>query len=161
SGLDGWGILDLGPSNYRLPDAPTNVIEETSRAHSIVAHLNDFPFLDNLTEWLPFEISLFYNESTNFRPEAQQVDLSGEPIGAPSGETKDRGILIESKDGKYSLKINKYETTVNNASSGTLNGTWFIGASQAWAGNWANRFEFNWDNDTIAGADPGNNDEET
>jgi hypothetical protein len=35
-----------------------------------------------------------------------------------------------------------------------LGGAWFIGSSQAWAGNWVNRFEFNWTNDTVAGFDP-------
>ena len=158
--LPGFGILDLGPT-YRLPTDPVNVIDVTSRAHSIVAHLNDFPFLDELTEALPFEVSLFYNESSNFRPEAQRVNIYGEAIAAPSGETQDRGILLETKDGKYSFKVNKYKTTMLNATSSALGGAWFIGRSQAWAANWVNRFQYNWNADTIAGADPSRNDLET
>jgi hypothetical protein len=74
------------------------------------------------------------------------------PLAAPVGTTKDVGILLETKDGKYTLKLNKYETQSTGASSSALSNAWFIGSSQAWAANWANRFEFNWKADTIADA---------
>ena len=66
---------------------------------------------------------------------------SGEPIAAPEGQTRERGILFETKDGKYSFKVNKYKTSVSNANSGGLTNQWFISASQQWGGNWANHFE--------------------
>src|SRR5690606_40615845 len=60
------------------------------------------------------------------------------------------------KHGRYSLKLNKYETTIKNASSNSLNGDWFIGASQQWAGNWVNIFELNWNGDNAGtAANPG------
>ena len=147
--------LDLSPTHYYLKDTPNNRLEVTSHAYTLVGHLNQLPYLKKL----PVQVSLFYNHSTDFQPAAQRVDVYGEPLSAPSGTTKDVGILLESLDGKYSLKINKYNTSSVNASSSALGGAWFIGASQAWAANWVNRFEFNWTGDTIANAttnDPSN-----
>jgi hypothetical protein len=145
-----FGQLNLGPT-FKLPENDGGPISRISRAYTIVAHLSDLPGLSRVMEKLPVEISLFYNESTNFETLANRVDVYGEPIPLPEGETKDQGILIETRNRRASLKINKYETSATNANSGGLNGTWFLGASQAWFGNWANRFEFNWFGDTNAG----------
>ncbi len=144
----GFGTIDLGDS-YRLPEQADNELKVTSRSYSIVAHLNELPYLSGLVERLPVNVSLFYNESENFQPAANRVDIYGESIASPAGNTKDRGILIETKDGRYSLRINKYETKVLNASSSAIEGAWFIGSSQAWGGNWANVFEHNLGGDTI------------
>jgi len=142
--------LFLSPQVYHLKDLPDNSLEVTSHAWTTVAHLNQLGALKRL----PVQVTLFYNHSTDFQPAAQRVDVYGVPLSAPSGVTKDFGILLETNDGRYSVKLNKYETTSTNASSAALGGAWFIGSSQAWAGNWVNRFEFNWTNDTIAGYDP-------
>ncbi len=141
-----YNRIDL--SQLSLNENPNNKLEVTSHAWTAVAHLNQLPGLDRL----PLQVSLFYNHSTDFQPAAQRVDVYGEPLAAPSGKTKDLGVLLETKDGKYSLKVNKYTTQSVGASSSGLNGIWFIGSSQAWAGNWVNRYEFNWTNDTEAGA---------
>jgi outer membrane receptor protein involved in Fe transport len=143
--------INLDPSVYKLPTNPSNSLEVTSHAWTAVAHINQ---LAGFLKHLPVQVTLFYNHSTDFQPAAQRVDVYGVPLGAPSGITKDEGILLETNDGRFSLKVNKYETTSSNASSSGLGGAWFIGSSQAWAGNWVNRFEFNWTNDTVAGYDP-------
>ncbi len=140
--------LDLSPSSYHLKIQPDNSLQVRSKAWTVMAHLNQLPHMS----WLPIQVSAFYNHSTDFQPAAQRVDVYGVPLSAPEGETKDQGILLETKDGKYSLKIDKYKTTSTNASSSALGGAWFIGSSQAWAANWVNRFQYNWTNDTIAGA---------
>ena len=154
---DAYGHLNLTSSVYKLKDLPDNSLNVTSHAWTAVAHLNQLPFLDKL----PIQVSLFYNHSTDFQPAAQRVDVYGLPLGPPSGATKDTGILLETLDGKYSLKINKYDTASSNQSSSALGGAWFIGASQAWSANWVNRFQYNWTNDTVGGAvavnDPNNN----
>lgn len=95
----------------------------------------------------PLDVTVFYNESENFRPAALRVDLFGNPLAPPSGNTTDYGVLLETKDRKYSLKITKFETEVKNGSSSAIGGAWFLGSSQAWAANWVNRFEYNWKND--------------
>ncbi len=155
SNSPGFGQVDLG-STYRLPTNPNNRLEGSSRSYSIVGHLNQLPFINEWGRRLPVLVSVFYNKSDNFQPLAQRVDVYGDPIAAPSGQTHDRGILLETKDGKYSLKVNKYKTTVTNASSSALSGAWFIGSSQAWAGNWANIFEHNLGGDTISTQGQGN-----
>jgi outer membrane receptor protein involved in Fe transport len=152
STADVYNRLDalLDPSKFHYPDVANNRVEVTSHAWTVVAHLNQLPFISQLK--LPVQVSLFYNKSTDFQPAAQRVDVYGEPLAAPSGKTKDVGVLLEFADGKYSLKVNKYTTSSVNATSSGLNGSWFIGSSQAWAANWVNRFEFNWTGDTVANA---------
>jgi outer membrane receptor protein involved in Fe transport len=136
NGASGFGQVDLGPT-FHLPEAPQNRLEVTSKSWSVVGHLTQF-----IGEKAPIRVSVFYSKSENFQPAASRVDFYGEPIAAPQGNTIDRGILLETKDNRFSLRINKYETSARNASSSGLGGAWFLGTSQAWAGNWANIFEF-------------------
>ena len=138
---DPRGFLDF--SDYELAQDFDNELTVESTSYSVVAHLDDLPLLDKLMEPLPFLTTFFYNDSTNFQPEASRVDVYGEAIAAPEGRTVDRGLLFETKDGKYSLTINKYKTSVVNSNSTGLSGAWFIGASQAWSAGWVNKFEFN------------------
>lgn len=138
------GFLNWDKSFYTLEGKTWNELSGTSRSYSIVGHLDELPGIKNLAEKLPVRVSLFYNKAENFQPFAGRKDVFGEAIPLPAGTTKDLGILLESKDGKYSLKVNKYETDITNASSNSLNGSWFIGASQAWSADWVNVFEYNW-----------------
>jgi outer membrane receptor protein involved in Fe transport len=144
------GYLNLSESNYSLPVLPSNTVTALSRSYSIVSHLNQLPFLSKFAENLPVEVTFFYNKSSNFQPAANRVDIYGIALPAPSGKTIDRGILIETKDGKYSVKINKFVTALKDAGSSGFTNGYYIGASQAWAGNWANRFQYDL-------ADPSNN----
>ncbi len=141
-GYNNFGQIDF--SKYGLSENPNNRIEVTSKSWMVVAHLTNF-----IGDRSPIRVSAFYNKSENFQPEAGRVDAYGEEIAPPEGQTTDQGLLFETRDGKYTLKINKYKTTATNANSSGLGGAWFIGNSQAWAGNWANRFEFDWQGDTI------------
>jgi len=158
---DPHGRLDFTPAVYNINDvnggATHNTLEVTSHAWTAVGHLNRLPGF----KWLPFQVSLFYNSSTDFQPAAQRVDIYGVPLAAPSGKTKDVGIWLETNDGRFALKLNKYNTRSIGASSSALNFAWFIGSSQAWAANWVNRFELNWTQDNSSGAvtpnDPNNN----
>lgn len=138
------GFLNWSPSYYTLDKATWNELTGTSRSYSIVAHLDELPGIRRLAEKLPVHVSLFYNKAENFQPFAGRKDIYGEEIPLPAGDTKDIGILLETKDGKYSLKVNKYETGVTNANSNALGGAWFLGASQAWSGDWVNVFQYNW-----------------
>jgi hypothetical protein len=138
------GFLNWDPNFYTLDGIPMNEVSANSTSYSIVAHLDQLPGIQKAVEKLPVRVTLFYNDAENFQPFAGRKDVYGEEIALPAGTTKDYGILLETKDGKYSLKINKYETAVVNANSSGLNGAWFLGASQAWSGDWVNVFERNW-----------------
>ncbi|OIR03992.1 catecholate siderophore receptor Fiu precursor [mine drainage metagenome] len=128
-------------SNYGLPSGPNGVISVTSRSESFVVHLMDLPGVKDLTKSLPFDVSLTYNQSTNFQPLAGRVDVYGAQIAPPSGKTIDRGIVISTRDGKYSLKINRYVTSERNI---TTNAGSFANDFNWWMGslvNFTNMFD--------------------
>lgn len=115
---DAADLHQIDFSNYTTTrSAPNGIISVSSRSESLVAHLMDLPGFKDLTKNVPFTVSLSYNQSTNFQPLAGRVDVLGEPIAPPSGKTIDRGIVIATRDGKYSLKINRYVTSEANISA--------------------------------------------
>ena len=147
------GVLNWAPYELEYHDiignknsrTAFNRLQMTSHSWMVVAHLMDLPGLKKALEKSPVQVSLFYNESSNFQPAASRVDIYGHALPPPTGTTTDKGILLETRDGKYSLKINRYETSSKNNGNDALAGNmWFIGASQTWSGNWANQFENNW-----------------
>ncbi|MBK8479116.1 MAG: TonB-dependent receptor [Opitutaceae bacterium] len=127
-----------------------NRLQVTSHSWMVVAHLMDLPGLKKLTERSPVMVSLFYNKSSNFQPSSQRVDIYGTPLAPPTGTTTDQGILLETRDGKYSLKINKYETASKNVSNSSLSNLGFIGESQRRSGDWVNHFEFDWEDNNVS-----------
>lgn len=171
-GRDAPGHLDLSSGVYHLPEVVDDEIVNprngghngadgygkldtvTSRAYSVVAHLNDLPGLSGMMERLPINVSLMYAHSTNFQPLANRSDLYGNAISPPQGRTRERGILFETKDNRYSFRVNEFSTSVTNANSSGLSNQWFIADSQIWGGNWANQFEFNWTGGNIDTAIP-------
>jgi hypothetical protein len=100
----------LDPSVYSLPQTHIRV-KDSSNSWSVVAHLSEL-----LGDRVPIQISAFYNKSQNFQPLAGRVGPLNNPLTPPTGTTTDYGLLFGTRDGRYSLKINKYETKVKNAS---------------------------------------------
>src|SRR5690606_10393240 len=43
-------------------------------------------------------------------------DYFSNPLPAPQGETEDMGILLATKDNRFSLRANKYESSIKNGS---------------------------------------------
>lgn len=136
-----YGHINLTPDAYYLPKTGSD-LEETSKAWSIVTHFDELPWFKDALAGFPVRVSAFFNKSANFQPEALRVDVYGEQIALPKGETKDYGIILETRDGKYSLRINKYETAATNANSSGLQGAGFLGNSQVWGGTQANAFQY-------------------
>ncbi len=147
------GAVNLSPSYYKLP-AKGQSVEVESKSYSIVAHLSELPFVGRATERLPFNVSLYYNSSTNFKPDSSRVDIYGEPLPAPAGKTYDRGLRIETKDGRYALRVNRYVTSNSNANSTQINAA-SIGNWMQLTQNYANVFQYNIVNGYDATA-PGN-----
>jgi len=116
---EGRAILDSG--SFKLPTV-YSIVEDNSNSWSGVLHLNQL-----LKERLPMNISFFYNRSENFQPKAGRVGPLGNPLTPPTGKTKDYGILLGTKDGNYSLKINKYETSVTNSDGTSGFNSFFLG----------------------------------
>lgn len=107
---EGRAIVDKSVFSFKNPTATRARIEDTSRSWSAVAHLNQF-----LKQRLPFNVSVFYSQSENFQPLAGRVGPLNNLLTPPTGNTKDRGLLLATKDNKYSLKLNWYESRVVNA----------------------------------------------
>lgn len=111
------GNVNLDPATYRLPDAYRDRIDQDSKSWSIVAHLSKIlP-----RERLPFDVSFFYNKSENFAATAGRVGPLNDSLGAPKGDTVDRGIVLSTKDGKYTFKYNHYVSRSQNASTSAFN----------------------------------------
>ncbi|PTX91661.1 TonB-dependent receptor plug domain-containing protein [Opitutus sp. ER46] len=131
------GIRNLSPDVYKLPDVyPANqILKGHSTSGGAVLHLNQVLPRDPL----PFNVSLSYNESSNFQVTSVRRDVYGTPIANPSGKTYEYGVLLSTKDNKYSFRGVKYTTRVTNASSG-LSDAYVIGQIITNGLNWRNVF---------------------
>ncbi len=93
------GQVDLSNLNNFLP---WEKHEGTTLSKGVVYHA---------LPWLSFH----YNESDNFSPEQQQVDLWGEPLPLPQGEGKDYGFTLSFADNRFVAKFNWYEAAEINS----------------------------------------------
>jgi outer membrane receptor protein involved in Fe transport len=109
-------IYNLDPAVYKLPDAypASQIFKDHSTSGGVVVHLNRL----FTTDRLPLNVSVSYNKSSNFQVTDTRRDIYGNPIANPTGSTKDYGVLLATKDGKYSFRAVKFETSVMGASSG-------------------------------------------
>ena len=98
--------------NYYLPDNWENRTTGHSISKSYALHLNKLFKKDPL----PINVSVSYAKSSNFQVTNIRTDVFGNPVGNPSGDTKEYGLTLSTKDNKYSLRVVKFETAVQNAS---------------------------------------------
>ncbi len=104
---NGGVILD----RFHAPSAPTTVLSGDAVSYSVVGHL-------------PYELpggsrlSVHFSTSENFQPLSQRTNVFGEGIGAPRGETKEYGFSLRLLDDKLNLRVNWFETEVDNESNG-------------------------------------------
>jgi hypothetical protein len=130
-------------------------VEVQSRSYSLVAHLGELPGVKGLASKLPFDVSLAYSTSTNFQPNSSRLDINGDPVAPPAGKTIERGILIETRNGKLALKINRYVTGITNGSN--PDGTAFAAELANFVGNsayYGNVFYYHTDQSTPLQAGP-------
>ena len=126
-GATARGALNLSPAVYTLPDYyPMNAIfRDHSTSGGIVAHLNN---LLGKHDILPINVSLTYDKSGNFQVLNVRRDIYGNPIPNPTGTTKEFGILLSTKNDRFSLRVTKYDTmemgtTVNGFNNSGIYGT--------------------------------------
>lgn len=149
------GAMDFSEKNYSLPSTPNNVESGNSTSWSVVVHTPKF-LQKNLPEG--FDLSLFYNRSDNFKPAAGRVDVLGNSISSPNGETKDYGVVLSALKGKLILKVNRYETSVHNDTLTALNSAlWHIGQDETWGWVFAKIYQNNWGPDWQNHYSPWNN----
>jgi outer membrane receptor protein involved in Fe transport len=131
------GALTLNPSVYKLPDTfpATQIFKDHSTAGGVVVHINKL-FSGGDRDPLPINVSLSYNKSNNFQVTDLRRDIFGNSISNPTGATKDFGVLLSTKDGKYSFRATKYDTLYTGANT-QLNNSGIYGAIRD-ALNWRN-----------------------
>jgi outer membrane receptor protein involved in Fe transport len=130
-------------------------VEVQSRSYSIVAHLGELPGIKAVANKLPFDVSLSYSVSTNFEPDSSRLDIDGGEVAPPSGKTIERGIMIESRNGMFALKVNRYVTGITNGSN--PDGTSFAAELANFVGNsayYGNVFYYHTDQSTPLQAGP-------
>ncbi|MGC4074901.1 MAG: TonB-dependent receptor plug domain-containing protein [Nibricoccus sp.] len=116
------GYLKLDDYGYSLPDfQPKDYYKEHSLSGGVVFHLNK-AIAKNWDDSIPLNISLTYNDSSNFQALSARVDMYNNRIENPQGKTRDYGVLLATKDNKFSLRAIKYETEVSNATVSTNSG---------------------------------------
>lgn len=112
-------------STYTLDGKTSQLYVGETKSWSGVAKLNRLA--GRWGDKFPINVNLFYNESDNFQVTGARNDLYGQPLTPPSGMTKDMGVLLSTKDSRFYLKVNKYESTVKNAGNSTINNNlWYL-----------------------------------
>ena len=120
-------FLKLDGSNYILPAfTPASYYKGHSVSGGAMLHINKL--LPTSWDVLPFNVSLSYNDSSNFQVGGTRVDMYNSPLANPTGKTKEYGILLSTKDNKFSFRAVQYKTTVLNATVSTDSG--FFGTIQ-------------------------------
>lgn len=132
--------LVLTDAAYSLPAAWASEFKSHSVSKGAVLHLNRL--FGPQRDFLPINVSVSYNTSDNFEISGTRRNMFGDVIGNPTGETKDYGVLLSTKDNKYSLRVVKYEAAVKDASTqvGNMN---FLGNIIVHGLRWRNVFLYN------------------
>ena len=126
---------DLDPAryNYSNPRGTVVELETTTRNWSVAAHVNR---LLGRSDFLPANLSLYYNRGENFAPLAGRIDAFRNPLPPPAGETEEYSALIATKNQKYSLRATRFETGMTNASStGSIGNMWALEQTLGFTGN--------------------------
>ena len=141
AGKDGANrqVLNLDPNVYKLPTAYP-AAGAGNKGHStsggVVVHLNK---VLGKYDVLPVNVSLSYNESSNFQVTNIRTDVYGKPIGNPRGKTYEYGARLSTKNDKLSLTVVKYTTALLDGTS-TLANSGTIGSVVATGLTWRNIF---------------------
>ncbi|KAF0094821.1 MAG: TonB-dependent receptor plug [Puniceicoccaceae bacterium 5H] len=72
---------------------------------------------EELKQYLPSvinDVSVFYNKSNNFRPSEVAMDVYGNQLAAPSGETDEYGFAFAMLDERVNVRATWYETLQKN-----------------------------------------------
>ncbi|MCH6255622.1 TonB-dependent receptor plug domain-containing protein [Puniceicoccaceae bacterium K14] len=114
--------------------ATYNSVSETTRTYGAVIHAPQ-----SITDALGgTQLSLSYANSENFSPDASRRGIDGAAVPNQTGETEEFGLTISALKGKLQFKVNRYETTVKNAtlSGSSIANSYMIGFGEGVA-RWA------------------------
>lgn len=105
-------LTGVAARDYSIDPNTYRVAQGQSRNWSGVYHLPE-----KWTSRLPgnTKLSVFYNDSSNFKADSPRRNLMGGLIDNPAGSTKEKGVIISTLNDKVTLKANWYETRVTGA----------------------------------------------
>ena len=129
--------LNLSPDSYSIEGGylHSQIVKGHSTSGGAVLHLNNILPHDPL----PFNVSLSYNESSNFQVTNVRRDVYGNAIGNPSGKTYEYGLQLSTKDGRFSFRAAQFTTKLFNGSS-TLTNSGTLGSVIQQGLKWRNVF---------------------
>lgn len=124
-----------GVASLHVPYLDTPAMKNTgySKSWSFVLHTPN-----EIRKKLPgqTDVSFFYNRSQNFKADVVRGDFLGNLLPNQTGRTKDYGVVVTTLEDKLSLKVNWYETSVNNANLGGEsmlgNNSYFLRQGEIW-----------------------------
>lgn len=100
---------------------------KTKQAGAVVRPFRGLSFLKNVDDagsaghfvaGLLHGLSLTYNKADSFTPQDPRTDVFLRPLANPSGQGKEYGFALNMLDGKFVLRVNKYDTKQLNKSGG-------------------------------------------
>ncbi len=108
--LNDPGKVHYGFNDFSFPGTPPLNVGGEVKSYSVVAR-----WPRKLVR-LPAgtDISIFYNESSNFTPVGGRISGYGEKIASPAGKTKEYGVNLWALHDKLSLRLNRFETSVKD-----------------------------------------------
>lgn len=92
----------------------------TVRSSNWSVKLNASEALRQITgigEQLPFNVHLLYAEGEVQTPDPTRVDVFGRTLENATGKTEDASVMLVAKDGRWSFRATRYETSVKDAIS--------------------------------------------
>lgn len=118
-----YDVAVLDADSYELPTTPDNTVSGSTKTYSLVVHSPDF-----IKENMPWglDLSLFYNKSSNFAPAAGRIDIFGDSLENPGGETEDYGVTVSALNDRLFLKVNKFETVAQNTTYSPAGSFWLL-----------------------------------
>lgn len=116
-GWDGYTVPASGTTAAVFKPSQKISAQQTGRSYGIMLHTPKF-----VRKHLPWDtnISLGYNESSNFQPGQLGVDPFGNQYPAPSGLTKDYSLLISTLNDKVNLRLTRFKSVQGNSQVGNL-----------------------------------------
>ena len=115
SHTDSASGLQLPLTSDDYSDGPLAQVQAQTKTYGVVLH---GPKIGNIDlHWL----SVAYDQSQNFIPNAGSIDLLGTPTADPTGTTKDYSIIVDLFGGRLNAKIDWFTTIAANASDPTVN----------------------------------------
>jgi outer membrane receptor protein involved in Fe transport len=115
SSTDSASGLVLPLNSDEFSSGPLTTVQAQTKTYGVVLH---GPKIGEVNlKWL----SVGYDQSQNFIPNAGSIDLLGNPTADPTGTTKDYSIMVDLFGGRLNAKIDWYTTVAANAADATVN----------------------------------------